>query len=272
MRAFQMAIATWLAWGALAGVAWAHGDLDDQIAAVSKQIDANPNNAVLYHQRGELERAHGDYTAAFADYDRAEQLDPELDIVQLSRGRSLLESNHADEAAVSLSKFLALHPGHYQALLLRARAYTRLARHEDAERDFGAALVAMTDPSPEVYLERAQNLLKAGQREDALKALDQAIRNVGQVVSLEQAALDVELELGRTDAALARIDSMLARSSRRETLLAKKAAVLEKAGRSSEARLAREEALAAIAHLPQSKRGGPTKRLQKQLVAALEKP
>src|SRR5262245_38378375 len=110
MRAFQFTLATWLAWGALAGVAGAHGDLHEQINAVTKQIDADPSNAVLYHKRGELERAHGDYTAAFADYDRAEKLDPELDVVQFSRGRSLLESNRADEAVISLSKFLALHP------------------------------------------------------------------------------------------------------------------------------------------------------------------
>jgi predicted Zn-dependent protease len=272
MRAFTWVVAAWLACGGIAGEARAQS-VPDAIAELGKRIAQEPNDATLYHRRGELQRAHGDYAAALADYDRAEQLDGKLDVVHLSRGRALLETSRPDQAVSELSKFIDGHAGHYQALLLRARAYTRLARHEDAERDFGAALVAMAAPSPDVYLERAQDLVKAGQREAALGVLDDAIRNVGQVISLEQAALDLELELGRTEAALARIEAMLARSSRREALLAKKAAVLDKAGKKAEARLAREDALAAIEHLPQSKRAlGPTKKLRKELVAALEKP
>jgi tetratricopeptide (TPR) repeat protein len=265
-------LATWLACSGLAGQVRADRS-PDPVAALTERIAAEPNNALLHHQRAELERARGDYASAFADYDRAEKLDPQLHVVHLSRGRALLESNRSEAAIASLTRFLERHPGHYQALLLRARAHTRLAQHADAERDFGAALVAMADPSPDVYLERAGNLVKAGQREAALAVLDEGMRSVGQVLALEQAALELELELGRTDAALARLDAMLGQSSRREALLAKKAAILDKAGRKAEARLAREEALTAIEHLPQAKRAlGPTKKLRKELVAALEKP
>jgi predicted Zn-dependent protease len=255
----------------LATTAQADAQADTQMRALDEQLAKSPNDARLHHQRGELHRQRGDHQAALADYDRAEALDSNLHDVQLARGRSLLETNRPEQAIEQLTAYLARHPGHYQGLLLRARAYTRLGRNQEAQGDFAAALVAMSDTSPQVYLERAADLTRAKQLAPALAVLEDGIRDVGPVLSLEQAALELELALDRPDAALARIDAMLHQSSRTETLLAKKAAILEKAGRKAEARVAREQALLAIEDLPQAKRMGPTKRLQKELVSALER-
>ena len=76
----------------VASEARAHGDLHEQIVAVTRLLEREPRSAALFHKRGELERAHRDYAAAFQDYDRALELDPALDVVHLSRGRALLET------------------------------------------------------------------------------------------------------------------------------------------------------------------------------------
>src|SRR2546426_2682773 len=72
---------------------FAHGDLHEQIAITTKLIQREPHNAALYLKRGELHRAHGEWDAAMADYERAAELDPKLEVVDLARGKALLAAN-----------------------------------------------------------------------------------------------------------------------------------------------------------------------------------
>lgn len=254
----------------LSSEARAHGDLHEQIVAVTRLIAREPRSAVLFHKRGELERAHSDYTAAFRDYDRALELDPSLDVVHLSRGRALLETGKREPAVAALSHFLEKHPGHAGALLLRARARSELGLRAAAEEDFAALFAASSDPSPDLFLERAANLTADEKRAAALAVLEAGIARIGPVITLTHAALDLEVALGRHEAALARLDAMLASAPRAERLLASKARVLDAAGRAPESRAAREEALRLIAALPEAKRGlEATRELEAELRAAL---
>jgi tetratricopeptide (TPR) repeat protein len=256
-----------LAAALLAARASAHGDLHEQIEAVSAALRSDPSNAVLVHKRGELYRAHCDYKAALADYARAERLDPGLSVVQLSRGRALLEWGRAAPARAALTSFLREQPDHAEALLLRARCQARLGARTAAELDFQTALRVLADPLPDLYLERAENLRAAGRVEPALAALEQGIARLGPLVTLQNAALGLELRLARFDAALARLDGMLAEAPRPEQLLAQRAEILQRAGRGEEACAARAQALGAIAQLPPAKQRLPSTR---ELTAWLE--
>jgi predicted Zn-dependent protease len=238
----------------LAARAFADGDLHERITALTAQIEKEPRNAALHHQRGELHRVHEDFTAALADYDRAAALDPQLEVVHLSRGRAQLEAARPEAALPSLSRFLALHPAHAEALVLRARAHALLARHRDAEADFAAALAHSAEPAPDLFIERARNLTATAGHEQALAVLTDGIRRLGPLVVLEDAAIETELALGRTDAALARLDTRLAAAPRKEALLDRKARVLLAAGRTVEAQATFREALEAIASLPEPQR------------------
>src|SRR4051812_371620 len=86
-------LACWLLAGVVAtGVmappaASAHADLLAAIDRVSRQIQSEPKNAALYLWRGDLYRAHTDWSLAERDYDRVAQLDPGLDDVILARGK-----------------------------------------------------------------------------------------------------------------------------------------------------------------------------------------
>lgn len=243
-----------------AAQARAHGDLHDQIRALTVELRAHPRDATRYHKRGELHRAHGEHAQALADYARAESRDPALQVVHLSRGRVLLEAGDAARAQKSLSRFLELQPGHSEAMLLRARAWAKLGQHADAERDFAALLSSVADPLPDLFLERAANLQAAGDVAAALAVLEEGLRRLGSLVVLEDATLDHELQLGRIDAALGRLDRLLASAPRKETLLARKAAVLEAADRREQAAAVRAQALAAIDALPEAKRKVPAMR------------
>jgi len=251
----------------------AHGDLHIQIQEVTRQIEKEPRNADLYLKRGELHRAHQEWDAAQADYDHAFALNPKLAVVDLARGRMFLEANWPISAKVALDRFLAVYTNHVEGLTARARALVKLDQRLAAARDYTAAIHHSIEPRPELYLERAQALTTEGgvHLDEALKGLDQGIKKLGPLVTLQLYAIDVEIKQKRFDAALARLERVAAQSPRKETWLARRGEILQQAGRKAEAREAFQSALAAMDKLPPARRHVPAMaELEKRLQQALD--
>jgi predicted negative regulator of RcsB-dependent stress response len=96
-----------------------------------------------------------------------------------------------------------------------------------------------------------------------LRGLDEGINKLGPVVTLQLAAIDLELRRKNYDGALARLEQITAQSGRKETWLVKRGEILKLAGRDDEARAAFNAALVAIEALPPAYR-------QSRAVTALE--
>ncbi len=235
----------------------AHGDVHEQIAAVSAQLEREPRNAALLLKRGELHRVHQDWGAALADFQRVAALDPDLAAIDFYRGRLLLEAGHPTEARSYLDRFLAREPNSVQALLTRARVHAKLGDRAAAARDYTRAISQAREPEPEFYLERAEALAASGGPgvEDALRGLDEGMKRLGPLITLQLAAIELELARRNFDAALARLEQITTRAVRKETWLARRGEILEQAGRSGEAQKAYESALDAIVSLSAA-RGG----------------
>jgi predicted Zn-dependent protease len=249
-----------------------HGDLHEQIAAATSQIEKNPKNAELYLKRGELHRAHEDWDAALADYERAATLNPKLVVVDLARGKALLAANWPVSAKLYLDRFLAAQPKHVDALITRARVQVKLGHRLAASQDYTAAISLASEPAPEYYIERAQALTAEGgdYLNEALQGLDAGIKKLGPLVTLQLFAIDLEVKQKRYDAALARLDQIAAQSPRKETWLARRGEILQQAGRVGEARETFQAALKAIASLPPARRQAPAMaELEKRLLAAV---
>lgn len=224
----------------------AHGDVHEQIQETTERIARDPKNALLYHKRGELHRAHGSHAEALADYAKAEQLDPSLDVLFLSRGRTLFESEKPAEALPSLNKFLSGKPEHPQARWLRGQILSKLGRFADAENDFAATIQTANESSPDQFIERAQNLQKAGNTPAALLVVKEGIKSLGPLITLELAALDLEVACKDFKAAHQRIDALLAGAERKETYLVRKAQIFEREGKQDQSREYYRKALDAI--------------------------
>jgi tetratricopeptide (TPR) repeat protein len=234
----------------------AHADLDERIAAVTKEIAHNPQDAALYLKRGELHRFHGEWKAAAADYDRAARLDPQLAMVDLARGSMLLAAGQPRAAWTALGRFLAKQPHHAEALATRARAFVQLKQYRAAVGDFTQAIAFHSAPTPELYVERAQALAAQGdaQLDEAIRGLDDGMERLGPLVTLQLLVIDLELRRKGYDAALRRLAQVAAQSERKEKWLARRGEILVWAGRSEEAQKAFIQALAAIESLPMSRR------------------
>jgi tetratricopeptide (TPR) repeat protein len=249
----------------MVAIASAHGDLDVQIRLVSEQISKAPSAALLL-KRANLHHQHEDYPQALSDYDRAEQLDPTMSAIAFARGRTLFESGQLALARTALNVFLTEAPTHPEALLLRARVLSGLQENAAAIRDFNRHFELAADPLPESYLERTAALVATGDKSGGLAGLDEGIRRLGNLITLQSAAIALELQLGRPEAALARVDRIIASLDRKETWLARRGEILDTAGRQDEAQSDYRSALSAIERLPAHHRDAkPMRELQNQL-------
>jgi len=237
----------------------AHGDLHYQIQRLTRQLRKTPS-AELYHKRGELHRAHGEYRQALQDYAQAERMDPALHVVRLSRGRALLESGDVPGAQRALDSYLQDHPDHAGARLLYARSLKQSGDYVRAEAQYERALTLTQDPTPDLFLERAANLEAAGDKPRALQVVDAGLARLGSLITLQDAALRLQCRSGDLDGALERIDTMLEGQARPETLLSRKADILDMAGRHEAAVQVRRDALARIEKLTPAQRNLPAVR------------
>ena len=254
---------------------WAHAGIDEQIERVNGLIAAEPNSASLYVRRGELHRIHRDWPAAEADLLKALALDPDLAIAELCLGRLKLETGKPAEAKPYLDRYLRKRPTDSEALAARGRVLSALGQPLQAAEDLTRCIEdGNREPRPEQYLERARALQAAGKEHlpRAIQGLDEGRARLGDPVTLQLLAIDLELERGSFDGALRRVDELARQSVRQEPWLIRRATILEAAGRPAEARASYQRALSAIDALPSARRGTKAvAQLESEARAALQR-
>ena len=272
IRAGQIFLALTLVMGALPGTVDAHGDFHSLITEANKLIDSLPNDPEGWLKRGELYRLHQQWEAAALDYEKAASLGAKQVALDLSWGRYWLDTNWPLSARTAMDRLLTASPHHVEGHLLRGRALTRLGQHLEAAADFTKAIAATADPGPDLFIERAQILAAGGPQESAaaLATLDEGIKKLGPLVTLQLTAIDIELKRKNFDAALERLDAVAAKSPRKETWLVRRGEVLLQANRPDEALKAYRDALASLQTLPPARRNVPAmaeleKRIRQEL-------
>ena len=235
---------------ALSLPAWAHEGLYEQLVAVTQQIRKAPRNPQLYLKRGELYRLLQQWDNALDDYRRARQLKPDMLETDFYCGRMWFEAGEPQRAKPALDAFLKNTPQHGEALLMRARVYEKLKDYRASAADYSHALSSMLGPKPDYFIERAKVQLADGKHADALRGLDEAIKQFGPLVTLQTQAIEIELQQAHWDSALARLDRLTSPAPRKESYLARRGEILLQAGRAAEARAAFSESLQSIEALP----------------------
>ena len=155
---------------------------------------------------------------------------------------------------------------------MRARALIQMRQPVAAIADYDVAIAQSAPPSPDLYHERAKAIADLGPKRtlDALASLDEGITRLGPIVSLQMHAIDLELASRRFDQAIARLETISSRSSRKEHYLLQKGEILQKAGRPADAKAAWREALTHIDALPPKTRAHwKTRELSKKLQGLL---
>ena len=231
---------------------FAHDEPYHRINEITIQIESNPENPDLYIERGELYRLTSQPDMALSDFDWLILLDPEHITVNFHCGRLLFEAGQYQAARIALDQFLSVHPDHLQGLTVRARVLRKLKQPLQAVQDYARALSLSPYPTPVLIVEQAEALVEVGEAyvDLAIQRLDEAMAKHGPLILLESCAIELELGHHHYDAALARVDRILQGMARKEKWLVRRGEILEKAGRIEEARTTYEDALQALASLP----------------------
>ena len=217
------------------GDCFAHDGLHEQIIAVTKEIKKDSNNAVLYLKRAELYRLHEEWKKSEKDFDHAEKFKPNLTVVNLGRGKLWLDAKQFPKAKLALETFLAKEPDSFEGVITMARVFAKLKQTETAVKYFTQAIAISPPDSAEIYLERAATLRSANKVDEALRGLDEGIEKFGELVFLENYAIDVEITRKNYDAALARLDKLSATMPRKESFLLRRGEILFQAERNCQA-------------------------------------
>lgn len=238
----------------LAHQANAHGDVHVQIDRITSLIESTPT-AELYVKRGDLHRLDENFMAALADLERAEKLNPALDTIFMTRGRTQFEAGRFEHAVQAFNRLLQSKPEHPEGLLFRARSSRARGDHAAALKDYDQLVALVPSPVPDCFLERAASLVALKRPLDAVRGLDEGIQRLGNLTVLQQCAMQIEVDLKQYEAALARIERVMAVLRRKEVWLERRGDILTAAGRQGDAMEAYTAALAAIAVLPEFHRG-----------------
>ena len=214
----------------------AHDGLHEQIIAVTKEIKKDPNNAALYLKRAELYRLHEEWKKSEKDFDRAEKLKPNLAVVNLGRGKLWLDAKQFARAKLALEKFLAKEPESFEGVLTMARVSAKLKQTETSVKYFTKAIAISPPDSAEIYLERAETFVLANKIDEALRGLDEGIEKFGGLVTLQTAAIDLEVTRKNYDAALLRLEKLMATMPRKESFQLRRGEIQLQARRKCEAR------------------------------------
>jgi predicted Zn-dependent protease len=242
------------------------------IQRATEEIQKNPNDPMLYVRRAELHRAHLGWDAAMADIERAAALTNQWPHLHLARAVLYLEAAWFESANIAATRYLKHDPTNALASITRARARVKLGQYLGAAEDFTQAIQHAFTQGPELYVERGQALGAAGAAhvDEALRGLDEGLDKLGPIVTLQLTAIDIEVKRNRVDAALGRLDKVMAQAPRKETWLTQRGDILKQAGRNQEAAEAYTAALKALDTLPPARRSVPAVAdLRRRLRAAL---
>jgi tetratricopeptide (TPR) repeat protein len=238
-----------------------HDDLERQIAAVTKELSRSPGDEALLVQRANLYRLHRQWDEAFADLAQVRRT-RETGPFVLVRARLFRDLDYLRAATTELDGHLSRAPGDTSVRLLRAEVLERRGMHARALADLDRAIGELDPPQPDQFVDRARVAaacaeLGKGALERALAGLDQGMERLGPIPALQLAAIDLELERARHDAALERLATLAAQGGRQERWLARRGDILFDAGRREAAGEAYQAALSDIRSLKTKHRRTP---------------
>lgn len=237
--------------------AFGHGAIDERIAELTADLKLAPEDPMIHFMLADAHAQHEDWVAAMRSLARTEELAPGKFPTGIVRAQINLGAGRAEEARAGLDAFLAKEPKNGKALLLRARAFAALKDQEQSISDYRSALAVTKQPELDLVEEAADALAAWGLKEEAVQVLAGGIEKLGPVPSLALKAMDLEIATGRFDDALTRVEAVQKNAPRPEPWMARRAALLEKAGRKEEAAAAWRTLDARLATLPALERGSP---------------
>lgn len=189
-------------------------NLDSQLGQLPLKNSSESIELML--KRADLNRRQKAWDAALLDYQRVAEQEPDNTLQLLGRSQLYLDKKNYSKAMFWATRVLRLDLNHVQANLHYARALGGIGAHDAALVVFDRAIRQHNKVKPEHYIEQAKSLLLKSDPDAmhlAVSILDEGISVLGELISLHSLALELELQAGLLDAALRRVDIVLANNA-----------------------------------------------------------
>lgn len=231
-----------------AGRAVAHDD-DVTLRLIDAKVARGDGPAGVLLLRAEIQRANGRWAEAAATLDSVGVLIPNSGTLALCRAGLAEDQGRPAEVLRVLDACPDTSLGSDPRVpWMRAEALVRLGRAAEAASVMDAALARNLGATADRYLARshvAERCPGEGTQR-AIAVLEAGLQRWPGAWNLASRLVDLEAAAGRYDAALARLDAVIAVAPRPERLLAQRGDVLARAGRPWEAREAWTQALSGL--------------------------
>jgi TolB-like protein/tetratricopeptide (TPR) repeat protein len=176
-------------------------DLAGSTREFERAIALNPNYATAHHWYGAgPPLALGEFDRAIAEFKRAQQLDPLSLIINADLGNGLVTARRYDDAIAQLRKTIEMDPRFYYARWNLGIALDLKGQLPEALAEYKKAAELEDDPFVLGLL--AQAYAKLGQRDEALKMLDQMQQLAARRYVASYSFALVHITLGEKDKAI----------------------------------------------------------------------
>ncbi|CAD8187367.1 unnamed protein product [Paramecium pentaurelia] len=149
------------------------GRTDEALLEYDKALILNPNNSLIYHNRGILYYNMEKNQEALLDYNKAIALNPMDSKIYNNRGNLYSDLARQEEALDDFNQAIQLDPNFSDAYNSRAMLYVDLGRNLEALSDFDKAIELKAQSN--VYKNRGILLFNLNRFDEALKDFNEAI-------------------------------------------------------------------------------------------------
>jgi tetratricopeptide (TPR) repeat protein len=150
------------------------GRYDEAIESYDRALEIDPQLQAVWYQRGECYRLKGDYEAAIGDFGQSLEIEPRYLQALASRGESYRAVGRYDEALADLDEAIRQDPDYGWAHASRGETHRQLEDYEQAVADFSEAISRNPD-YPWALGRRGESYRMLGDFGPAIADLDRTI-------------------------------------------------------------------------------------------------
>ncbi len=216
-----------------------HGDYHEVVVAMTAEIEADPENPLLYYQRAVLHKGHYKYEDAINDYHKCISIDSSLVATYLDLADIHTIQNQTDSSFYYLAVFKRWKEPVPKYFEIESRLFAKISDWQKAIDSQEKSIALKTEHlRPEDITVLSDLFLSKNpiDYDGAIKSIEMGLEKKGNLISLREERLNLFIEAKYYDQALLELDNLINEFVRKEKWLIKKAEVYYAANRFSESK------------------------------------
>ena len=231
---------------------FAHGDLSIRIENKTVEIKKEPNNALLYFERGYLYQQHADLKEALNDYLKSQKLGYSDNLIYFRKSQVYFLLEESNLALDQINKYSAFNNIDVKGKKLKSQILYKLKRYNEAISLYDYVINNTSDIRPQDFIEYCDIILSENNNNysKVLETIDLGLDKLGdKTLSLRLKKLDYLKASFQNDKAIEEYNYFILEYNRKEFWYYKKAKFLIELNRLSEANINLQLAKVAIDQL-----------------------